>query len=373
MKKLVYVINNDYFFLSHRINIAKSALKNNYEVHLVTNFSKYKKKIEGYGIKTHYLNSPNKKNFYIKFIPYLINLFKIIKILKPDLIHSITLVSILASGIIALLLKLKLVASFSGLGFFFTNQNYRSKIIRFFIEFTLSLIFTNRYSVAIFQNKSDLKYLSSKCSLKKHKYYLIKGTGINLRYYNKIKRKKLEHEYFLMASRILRDKGVIEYIKAANIAKRAGVSYDFKLIGNVDPNNPSSININDLKRINYDKAVKYSRHIQNIKKIIKNAYAIVLPSYREGFPRIIIEAGALGVPAIVSNSIGTRESVINNITGIIVKTKDHKSLARAFKKIYKNKKRRNLLGKNAKKFVFKNFDEKKISSAHLKVYKLFYK
>ena len=98
-----------------------------------------------------------------------------------------------------------------------------------------------------------------------------------------------------------------------------------------------------------------------------------MPSYREGFPRIVIEAGALGVPAIVSDSIGTRESVINNVTGIIVKTKDHKSLARAFIKIYNNKKKRNFLGKNALMFVSKNFDEKKISILHLKVYELFYK
>ena len=118
MKKLLYVVNNDHFFLSDRINIAQAALKNNYDVHLVTNFSKYKKKISKYGIKTHQIKPPNKKNFYFKFFPYLINLFRIIKTVKPDLVHSVTLVSILGSGMIALLLKLNLVVSFSGLGFF---------------------------------------------------------------------------------------------------------------------------------------------------------------------------------------------------------------------------------------------------------------
>ena len=121
MKKLLYVVNNYHFFLSHRINIAQAALKNNYDVHVVTNFSKYKTKIAEYGIKTHQIKPPNKKNFYYKFFPYLLNLFRIIKIVKPDLVHSITLVSILASGMIALFLKLNLVVSFSGLGFFFTN------------------------------------------------------------------------------------------------------------------------------------------------------------------------------------------------------------------------------------------------------------
>jgi len=372
MKKLLYVVNNDNFFLSHRINIAQAALKNNYDVHVVTNFSKYKTKIAEYGIKTHQIKPPNKKNFYYKFFPYLLNLFRIIKIVKPDLVHSITLVSILASGMIALFLKLNLVVSFSGLGFFFTNQNYGTKIIRYFIEFIIRLIFTNTSSRAIFQNKSDLKYISSKCSIPKHRSFLIKGTGINLKYYTKFKRKKRNHTYFLMASRILKDKGVIEYIKAAKIAKKKGVKYNFKLVGDIDSNNPSSLTFNEIKKIKAEKIIRYSRHSENIEKIIKDACAIVLPSYREGFPRIVIEAGALGVPAIVSDSIGTRESVINNVTGIIVKTKDHKSLARAFIKIYNNKKKRNFLGKNALMFVSKNFDEKKISILHLKVYELFY-
>ena len=371
MKKLLYVVNNDHFFLSHRINIAQHALKNNYDVHVVTNFTKYKKKISKYGIKTHQVKSPNKKNFYYKFFPYLINLFKIIKIVKPDLIHSVTLISILASGMIALFLKLNLVVSFSGLGFFFTNQGYKTRIIKYFIEFIISLIFINKSSRAIFQNNNDLKYILSKCSLPRHRVFLIKGTGINIKYYKKIKGKKSNYKYFLMASRILKDKGVFEYIKAAKIAKKKGVKYNFKLVGDIDLNNPSSLTYDEVKKIKIEKIVRYSRHSENIKKIIKDAFAIALPSYREGFPRIVIEAGALGVPAIVTNSIGTKDSVINNVTGIIVKTKDHKSLAKAFIKIYNNKKKRNLLGKNALKFVSKNFDEKKIIFLHLKIYKLF--
>ena len=174
-----------------------------------------------------------------------------------------------------------------------------------------------------------------------------------------------------MTSRILRDKGVIEYIKAAKLATLQGVKYDFKLVGDIDNNNPASLTYKELKKINKENFVKFSRRSKNIKKIIKESYVLVLPSYREGFPRIIIEAGALGVPSIVSDSIGTRDSVINNKTGIIVKTKDYKSLAKSFVKIYKNKNKRNMLGKNAFIFVSKNFDEKKISSLHLKVYRLF--
>ena len=174
-----------------------------------------------------------------------------------------------------------------------------------------------------------------------------------------------------MTSRILRDKGVVEYFKAAKIAKQYGVKYEFKLIGNIDKNNPSSLTYEEIKYINKEKFVKFSRKSKNIKKIIKEAYFLVLPSHREGFPRIVIEAGALGVPAIVSDSIGTRDSVINNKTGILVKNKDYKSLARSFIKIYKNTKKRNLLGKNALKFVSRNFDQKIINDLHLKIYKFF--
>lgn len=371
MKKLLYVINNDHFFFSHRINIAQEALKNNYDVHIATNFSKYKNKFKKYGIKTHQLKSPNRDNFYYQFFPYLINLYRIIKIVKPDITHSVSLVSILASGIIAFFLKLNFVASFSGLGFFFTNQRNTTKILRHFIELTITLIFFNKSSKAIFQNNYDLKYLSNKCSIPKFRSFLIKGTGINLKYYKKMKTSKKNFKYFLMASRILKDKGVLEYLKAAKIAKIKGVKYDFRLVGDIDKNNPSSLTYAKLKKINYENFVKFSRKVKNIEKIIKDAYAIVLPSYREGFPRIIIEAGALGVPAIVSNSIGTRDSVINNKTGIIVKVKDYKSLASSFIKIYNNKQKRNTLGKNAFKFVSKNFSQKKISLLHLKIYKLF--
>ena len=96
MKKLLYVINNDYFFLTHRINIAQEAIKNNYDVHVATNFSKYEKFFKKLGIKTYQITSPNKFNFYYKFFLYVINLLRIIRAVKPDLIHSVTLVSILA-------------------------------------------------------------------------------------------------------------------------------------------------------------------------------------------------------------------------------------------------------------------------------------
>lgn len=369
MKKIIFLVNTDIFFISHRLSIAKQLLKTGFEVHIATEFTKYRNQLKKLGFKTHEINFYRNSLNFFKNIISIFQIFLLLRKIKPNIFHLISIKPIILGGIISFISPINsLVISITGLGSMFLHKGIFNKFREYIFINLYKIIFMYPKLIVILQNNYDKKYLINNSNLKKKKIKIIKGSGIDLK---KFKFSKIKNKLptILMASRIIGDKGVKEYVSAAKYLKKEKFKGKFLLIGNIDSANPSAISKYQINEWKKDKLIFYLTHKQEIKKYIKDSTIVVLPSYREGFPKILMEAAACGRPVIASDVPGCKDAVLKNITGFLVPVKNYVSLAKAIKKLSQN---RNLLikiGKAARKHAVENFDVKDVVSNHLCIYK----
>ena len=172
-----------------------------------------------------------------------------------------------------------------------------------------------------------------------------------------------------MASRIIADKGIFEYIKSIQYLKKHNFEGKFYLVGDIDHKNPSAIKKSTVNYWHKKKIITYVKHQKKISTFLKKSTIIVLPSYREGFPKILMEAAACGRPVVTTNVPGCKDAIIKNITGILVPPRNHLLLAKAIKNLCDNRKKLETIGKAARKHALKNFDVNHVVSKHLYIYK----
>jgi glycosyltransferase involved in cell wall biosynthesis len=365
---ILFLVNTDSFFVSHRLPIAKKLLQLGYEVHIATDFTKYKSQLLKKGFKTHQVNfNKNSINFFNLFIVLNTIFFLLIKI-KPKIFHLISIKPVLFGGILALFFPIKgLVISITGLGSMYLRSGFFFKIIENIINQFYKIIFSFENLKIIFQNKDDLEFLLRKTNMKIHKTIIIKGSGIIL---NNFKFKKISKgiPIILMASRLIADKGVIEYIEAIKYLKSINFKGQFYLIGDPDFGNPSFISLTLIEKWKKDKLIKYLPHQKKIVNYIRKSTIVVLPSYREGFPKILMEAAAVGRPVVTTNTPGCRDAIIKNKTGILVSVKNSVELGEAIKKLSFNRRLLEKMSAYSRIHAKNNFAIENIIAQHISVY-----
>jgi len=368
-KKIFFLVNTDSFFLSHRFDIARKMIKKNYEVHIGTEFSKYKSLFLKLGIKTHKVNFYRNSYNLLKAINSLMDVFFLLKKIKPDILHVISIKPIIFGGLISFITPVKsLVISVSGLGSMFINQGFFYSLREYIFKTLYKIIFLFSNLKVILQNKDDLNYLIKKSNLKKKDVEIIRGSGVDL---NNFKFSNIPKgpPIILMASRIIKDKGVFEYIEAIKLLKKKNFNGKFFLIGDIDNENPSAISNSLIRLWTKKKIVVYLKHQQNIIKYIKKSTIVVLPSYREGFPKVLMEAAACGRPVITTNVPGCKDAIINRVTGYLIPAKKSKPLADLIFKLSKKRITLKKVGRSARIHAEKNFDINNVVSKHLSIYK----
>jgi glycosyltransferase involved in cell wall biosynthesis len=368
-KKIIFLVNTDGFLVSHRLPIAEKMLKSGYEVHIATEFSKHKNLFQKKGFKVHNINFNRNSINIFKSLFVLFQIFYLILKFKPDILHLISLKPIIFGGLISFIFPIKLlIFSITGLGSMFIKNSFFYKIRLIFFTFLYRIVFLNSNLKVILQNNDDLKYLVSKAKLNKNKVIMIRGSGVNL---NDFKPSKIPKKIpiVLMASRLIKDKGVEEFIKAADYLKRKNFKGEFYLVGDVDLNNPSAVSRNLISLSHKKKILRYFKYKINISKFIKKSTIVVLPSYREGFPKILMEAAACGRPVITTNVPGCKDAIINNKTGILVPSKNYKALANAIITLSQDKKKIEKFASEARKYAIANFNIKDVISKHFSIYK----
>ena len=368
-KKIIFLSNVDSFFISHRLKIAEELKKRGFEVHIATEFTSYKKFLKKKGFMIHDIKfNRNSLNLFWAIIPMFQILLMLLRI-KPNLLHLISLKPIIFGGLITLIIPVKsIVISITGLGSMFLYKNFLSKLRENIILLLFRLIFSHPNLKIVFQNKDDCNYLRKFIKIHKDKVCFIKGSGIDL---NKFKFSKIDFKEIniMLISRIIAEKGIYDYIKAAKYLKKdKNFKGNFYLVGDPDYTNPSAINKSTIEFWKKDKIVNYIKHQNNIYDLLKKSTIIVLPSYREGFPKILMEAAATGRPIVTTNVPGCRDAIINNTTGILVPAKNYKKLAKAILNLSKNKKKIISFGIQGRKNALNNFNVHDVVYSHLSIY-----
>ncbi|MBP6714912.1 MAG: glycosyltransferase family 4 protein [Aliarcobacter sp.] len=364
-KKILFVVNVDWFFISHRLPLAFEALKRGYEVHLACGVSDKKEYLESFGLKIHPLNLSRSGTGVKGEIKAFIEIYKILKELNPDIAHFVTIKPVLYGGIASRFLNIgKKVFSISGLGFIFIKQGFKATFIRIIVKTMYKFALGGKNSHVIVQNPDDKGVVNS---ILKVPITLIRGSGVDLSQYE-YKEENNGNVKVSMACRLLKDKGVFEYIDAVKILKQKLPNVEFELYGDIDIHNPTSLINEDVEKIKKDGFVNVYGFSIDIEKVFCDSNIIVLPSYREGLPKVLIEAAACGRAVVTTDVPGCRDAIEPNITGLLCEVKDTESLARMIEKLIMDEKLRNSMGYNGRKLAEQEFDINKVVEKHFEIY-----
>ena len=296
------------------------------------------------------------------------NIWNFLREEKPDIAHLVTIKPYLYGGIISRLTKVpSLVSAVSGLGTLFVRNDFKSKFFRLLLYPLYKIAFNHFNQKIIIQNEDDLKVLVDWGVLNSFKVKLLKGSGVKLENFTNLDEPN-GIPIICFAARLLRDKGVHEYVNAAKLLKKRGIQAQFLLAGDLDIDNPTGLNLQDLDKIRNEGYVEILGYHKDIPKLYNRSHIICLPSYREGFPKGLVEAAAASRAVVTTDVPGCRHAIIPNKTGLIVPVKDSEKLANAIQWLIEHPKERVAMGKAGRKFAEKEFFIENIVYHHLDIY-----
>lgn len=372
-KKILFFVNVDWFFWSHRLPVALAAIDAGYEVHIMTRLTDKKDELLAKGLIVHDFpfdrNSQNILSVLFAFFRVLYCFQKI----KPDLLHAVTIEPILLGGAAARIVRVpSVVLAISGLGFIFVKRGPLSNVRRFLVQIFYRFVLGHPKLKVIFQNEDDLMMIKGFSNLNYDIPVLIPGSGADLSCYQRVSRCDDRSILVVFASRLLADKGVREFVQAAQLLKRESVTFDkvrFIVVGEPDPDNPTSIPQRELKTWSQQGVVEIWGFRRDMPSVLSQATFVVLPSYyREGVPKILIEASACGRAIITTDMPGCRDAIEPGVTGILVPPRDVVALADAMRKLILDQALCESMGVAGRRRAELLFDEKSVVAKHLSIY-----
>ncbi len=368
-KKILFVINVDWFFISHRLPLSLEALKKGYEVHIACGITDKKGYLESLGLTVHPINISRSGMGIKNEIKSFLEIYKLLKKVSPDIVHFVTIKPVLYGGIVSRFLgHFRKVFAISGLGFVFVAQSIKAKMVRTIVRIMYKIALGGDNSHVIVQNPEDKKVILSFDTINNKDITLIKGSGVDLKQYFYKSSENIIPKV-VMASRLLKEKGVFEFAEAAKILEKRDMKVEFELYGEIDEGNPNSLTKGDLDKISKIPNFNVKGFSSNIKSVFQKSDIIVLPSYYgEGLPKVLIEAASCGRAIVTTNMPGCKDTIIENKTGLFCKVKDAESLAKCIEKLILDSDLRNNMGRNSRKLAEQEFDIKKVIQKHFEIY-----
>jgi len=366
--KLLFVVNVDWFFLSHRLPIALHAMQQGYQVHIATGLTDKQDELERHGLVVHPLVLERSSAGLGNAGRTMVQLWKIFRTVQPDVVHLVTIKPVLLGGIVARLVGVSsVVAAVSGLGFVFTARGARATVRRWLVGALYRLALGHRNVKVIFQNADDLSSLGKVASLPDANVTMIRGSGVDLARYVHVPLPG-GVPVVTMAARLLADKGVLEFVQAARLLRHRGCSARFVLVGTVDTGNPSSFKDSDISAWELDGVVEWWGHRTDMPQVLAESQVVVLPSYREGLPKVLIEAAACGRAVVTTDVPGCRDAIDPGVTGVLVPVRDVVALADAIEDLVNNPLRCQVMGEAGMVLAEKAFDVRQVVDKHMQIY-----
>lgn len=360
-KKAIIVCTWDWYYYSHRRNIARLLIDRGYEVIVVTRIFDHREKILADGVRL--IELPFSRPSLNPFREYQITrgLKKIYKAEQPDLVYHIAFKPVLYGSLAANRLNIPVqVNAIAGMGQLFLGRSFKIRMIRRFVMFQLKRLFRSNQTRLIVQNQTDFDFLKKSLNLPENRIALIKGVGIDLDEFQPVQKCENNSVVVTMVSRLIREKGVIELVEAARELKQKNLDVTIQLVGDPDFDSPEQIAADNLRQWQDEGLVEWVGFRSNIPQVYSQADIACLPSYSEGLPKSLMEACASGLPIVTTDNSGCREVVDDGENGFIVPPRDSKSLAQALEKLIVDADLRTRFGIQSRLKAETEFDEKLI-------------
>lgn len=369
MPRLLFVIHDDAFFCSHRLNLGRAARDAGYEVAVATRVQHHAKTIEDAGFTLLPIRLHGGFQSPLRESASLIELVRLYRRELPDIIHHVALKPALFGSIAARIVKAPTVVNaVTGLGYMFQSEGWRRSLVRSAIAPALRWGFAHPRSVAIFQNEDDCENFVGARLVKKSRTAIIRGSGVNVSQFRPTP-EPAGIPVVVLASRMLWDKGIGEFVQAARLMKANGVQARFVLVGAGHKENPTNIGDMQLRRWVEEGVVEWWGHRDDMAGVFTASHVVVLPSYGEGLPKVLLEAAACARPLIATNVRGCREIVRDGENGLLVPLKDPQALAQAMTTLLQDRALRDRMGARGREIALKEFRVELVEEATMTLYR----
>lgn len=368
-KKLFIIVNVDWFFLSHRKEIALAAQNKGYDVTIVTKDTGKTKEIQSLGLNTIDLPMNRSGQNIMEELKTCMFLYRLYTKESPNIVHHVGLKTILWGTLAAKLAKVHAVVNaVSGLGVFFSedNKSLVAKILPKVLRFSHK---RNNIGV-IFQNEEDKSIFINNHIINETQAYMIKGSGVDLQQFNYTPEPTHGKIKVLLTARMIIEKGIFILTDAAKLLKdKYKDKVEFLLCGGLD-DNPKAIKEEELKAVCDGVYTQWLGYRTDVLDLLQKSHIVAFPSYyKEGLPKSLIEATAIGRPIITTDSIGCRETVVDGYNGFLIPIKDSGSLAEKLEILFEDAAMRKEMGCNSRKLAERDFSIENVVDRHLAIYK----
>ena len=364
--KLLFVVTEDWYFMSHRLALAVAAQAAGFEVVVATRVGRHGEAIQAAGIRVVPFGLSRAYGNPVREIAALVRLYRRE---RPDIVHHVALKPIVYGSIAARIAGVPAqVNAVVGLGWLFTSVKGVMRLIRPAASWVLATLLRARGSLTIVQNPDD-RALLVRSHVPESRIRLIRGAGVDTTVFAPVP-EPAGPVCIVLAARMLWAKGVGEFVEAARLIRQAGVKARFVLVGNPDPGNPASVPEATLRAWHGRDGVEWWGRRDDMPRVFHAAHIVCLPSYyREGLPKVLLEAAACGRPLVTTDAPGCRDVVQDGDNGILVPPRDAPSLAQAIRRLIEDERLRLAMGKQGREIVLKEFSSEQVVRETIGVYR----
>ena len=363
--KLLFVVTEDWYFVSHRLPLAVAAQNAGFDVAVATRVGEHDETIRAAGIRLIPFSLSRRRGNPLGEVAALMRLYCRERL---DIVHHVALKPVLYGALAARLAGVPhVVNAVAGLGWLFTSGGFATRTLRPVIFKLLAWLLGVSHSRTIVQNPDDFSLLI-KAGAPEDRLRLIRGAGVDTEVFTPALESPPDPITVLFSARMLWDKGVREFIEAAKLLTAAGVKARFVLVGDPDPGNPASVPEATLRTWHGVHGVEWWGRRDDMPDVFHAAHIACLPSYREGLPKVLLEAAASGLPIVATAAPGCREIVRDGENGFLVPVRDAQALAQALRRLIDNATLRAKMGGRAREIVLAEFSQERVIAETLAVY-----
>lgn len=370
--KFMMILNDIDWFWSHRLPLARAIQKQSWALHLATHSAESDAKLKDMNVTGGPLPKHGRGSDILNQISLMWGIYKNICSAKPDIIHAITIRYAFYAGLVTRIIGYKpVVFTVAGLGSLYTAPGFKMKLLRAVVLPLLRFAFGGKGKFIIFQNPDDQKKMIDTNIVRAENTTVIRGSGVDISEFSYIPyEEKNEEPIILFTSRLLKEKGIEDFVTAAHILKKEGLQAKFQVAGNVYPDNARSMTREEMQDAHDKGVIEWLGQVSDMPDLLRQSMMVVLPSYYgEGVPKVLLEAAAIGRPIITCDAPGCREAVANDVNGVLVPPQSAEILAEEIKALVGDAERRARYGAAGRKRVEEDFHADFVVQKTMDVYK----
>ena len=368
-RRLLIVVNDAPFFLSHRLPIAIEAKRRGYDVHIATPPSHRTRDIEAAGLTWHPIPLQRSGANPLRDAAAVIALVRLYRKLRPDVVHQVTSKPVLYGTLAARIARVPAVVnSVSGLGHVFISRQWFYQALRHLIGIAYRFVLRHPRMIVIFQNEDDRAVFVEHRWVRRSETVLIPGSGVDPDEFVPRDFESTGKPVVMFASRMLRTKGLPEFIDAVRLLNSENVSARYVLVGDPDAANPASVTERELRDWVGATGIELWGHRADMSAALREADIVCLPSHREGLPKVLIEAAACAIPIVTTDVPGCRDVVVDGENGFVVPAGDAGRVAAALRRLIEDSELRRRFGASGRKRVLEKFSLAAVLDATMRVY-----